>query len=215
MKHEIGYSIVLILALATSLCRSEGVNQGAAPGGELAASERTKATAGEPYTIDPCSLVLAPHSGDKLVDREIGRLQGEVHSAAEPSRALERLGWMFIAKARASFDSGFYKLAEQCALCLDTRQPESCEALLLRGHALHNLNRFREAEPLARELVAKRGLAFDLGLLGDILMERGRLNEAAEAYQKMIDLKPDLHSYARGAHLRWLKGNLSRALELI
>jgi len=215
MKQELAYSIFLILALATSLCRSEDVKQGAAPGCDLAGRGKAKATAGVTPATDPCLLVLTPHSGDGLVDREIIRLQGEVPLATEPSQTLERLGWMFVAKARGSFDSAFYKLAEQCALCLDTRHPGSCEALLLRGHALHNLNRFREAEPLARELVAKRGVAFDLGLLGDILMERGRLNEAAEAYQKMIDFKPDLHSYARGAHVRWLKGNLSGALELM
>ena len=118
-------------------------------------------------------------------------------------------------KARESFDSGFYKLAEQCAVCLDSRQPGSPEGMLLRGHALQNQHRFREAEPLARELIAKRGLSFDYGLLGDVLMEQGQLAEATHAYQMMIDVRPDLHSYARGAHIRWLKGNLTGAVELM
>src|SRR2546426_726233 len=71
------------------------------------------------------------------------------------------------------------------------------------------------AEPLARELVAKRGLPVDYGLLGDVLMEQGQLAEATDAYQRMIDLRPDLHSYARGAHIRWLKGDLTGAVELV
>ena len=83
----------------------------------------------------------------------------------------------------------------------------------MRGHVLDNLHRFKEAEVLARELVTRRGLAFDYGLLGDALMEQGRLDEAVAAYQKMADQKPDLQAYTRAAHIRWLKGDLAGALE--
>ena len=118
-----------------------------------------------------------------------------------------------MAKARESFDAGFYKLAEQCARCIEKRNPQSQEAMLLRGHVLHSLHRFKESETLARRLVQERGLSFDYGLLGDALMEQGRLNDAVEAYQLMINLKPDLHAYARAAHVRWLKGDLAGAID--
>ncbi len=165
--------------------------------------------------LDPISLVLAPHTGTGRVDREIIRLQSEVRAGKNLELSLERLGWSFVTKARESFDPGYYKLAEQCALALESRQPKSLDALLLRGHVLHNLHRFKEAEPLAQELVTQRGLPVDFGLLSDVLMEQGKLPEAIEACQKMVDLRPDLHSYARGAHLRWLKGNVQGAAELM
>src|SRR4029453_9543906 len=60
-----------------------------------------------------------------------------------------------------------------------------------------------------------REFVLDYGLLGDALMEQGRLSEAAAAYQKMIDLKPFYQSYTRAAHLRWLTGDLNGAIELI
>src|SRR5947207_15901771 len=123
-------------------------------------------------------IILAPQSGDGKVDREIARLQQAVRNATNPNLLIERLGWTFVAKARQSFDPGYYKLAEQCAVYLDSRQPGSREALLLRGHVLHNLHCFKAAEPLARDLATKRGLACDFGLLGDVLMEQGRLKEA-------------------------------------
>lgn len=167
------------------------------------------------YTPDACALALAPHKGKGKIDQEIIRLQSEVTKARAPKRALDRLGWLFVAKARVSYDPGFYKLAEQCAACLESKEDGSAEALLLRGHVLHNLHRFKEAEKVARKLVAARGLAFDHGLLGDLLMEQGRLNEAKESYQKMIDLKPCLQSYSRVAHMRWLKGDLPGALEMM
>src|SRR4029434_2659028 len=133
-------------------------------------------------------------------DREIAGIQQEIRSNAKPFQTtalLRVVGLSFAEKARESFDPGFYKLAEQCALCLESKQGESQQggqpadrplstpqsirsaALLLRGHALHNLHRFGEAEKIVRELVEKRGLAYDFGLLGDALIEQGKMGEAA------------------------------------
>jgi tetratricopeptide (TPR) repeat protein len=159
------------------------------------------------------AFVLTPQPGDSCTDREISRLQQQIRNGRNLQLGLEQLGWAFVAKARESFDPGFYKLAEQCARCIEKRNPKSQEAMLLRAHALQNLHRFRESETLARHLVQERGLSFDYGLLGDALMEQGKLNDAVEAYQRMMNLKPDLRAYARAAHIRWLKGDLFGAIE--
>src|SRR5437867_6288545 len=162
----------------------------------------------------PCDVALAPHPGESQIDKEIANLQREARRLPA-TRTLERLGWMLVSKARLSYDSGYYKLAEQCADCIQSKSPGSPEALLVRGHVLHNMHRFKEGEKIARELVSRRGGDFEYGLLGDDLMEQGRLLEAAEAYQTMADLKPGLQSYSRAAHLRWLKGDLEGAQELM
>src|SRR6185436_16494261 len=72
-----------------------------------------------------------------------------------------------------------------------------------------------EAETLARALVSTRERPFDYGVLGDVLIDQGKVREGAAAYQKMIDLRPDLQSYARAAHARWLTGDLNGAIELM
>jgi len=199
--------LLLIAVLISSIsCRAGDESKTTSPTGEAS------------YSSDPgspCAAALAPHSGNDRLDREIIQLQQEARRAADVSRLMEQLGWRFVAKARLSYDPGYYKLAEACARCIESRNPRSPEALLLRGHALHNLHRFQEAEALARELVTMRGSPFDYGLLGDALMEQGRLSQAVDAYQKMVDLKPNLQSYSRAAHVRWLKGDLKGALELI
>jgi len=164
---------------------------------------------------EPLALALAPHDGESPVDKDIRRFQDQVRRGQNRSAALERLGWAFVAKARTSFDSGFYKLAEACAKTLDSDSPGCAEALLLRGHVLQNLHEFKEAEVLARELVAKRGLSFDYGLLGATLMEQGRIEEAVTAYQSLVDIRPDLQSYSRIAHVRWLTGDLDGAIEMM
>src|SRR5215831_2121596 len=195
-----------------------------------------RASGGAPAMAAPCEIALATHSGDAKIDGEIARIQQEIRSNARPFQTaamIEKLGWSFVEKARESFDPGFYKLAEQCALCLESKQGESQQggqsadrplstpqsirsaALLLRGHALHNLHHFGEAEKIARELVETRGLAYDFGLLGDALIEQGKTDEAALAYQKMMDTRPGPQAYGRAAHLRWLKGDTEGARALM
>lgn len=207
---------LLLAAVLPTGCRPR------ADSGRPASHSNNQSSAFKPTSalaaLDPCTLVLAPHSGETKTDQEIFRLQKAIpvaSTAREAAALIERLGWMFVSKARSSFDPGFYKLAEQCAACLDSKQSGTAEALLLRGHVLQNLHRFKEAEPIAHRLVAERGAPFDFGLLGDVLMEQGRLGEAIDGYQKMIEMKPDAQGYARVAHVRWLKGDLDGALEVM
>ena len=159
-------------------------------------------------------IALSPHAGTGRLDRDIQTAQRRVREALDPRSFLEQLGWLYVAKARATCDQGFYKLAEQCAFALEVAQPKSPEAMLLRGHVLNSFHRFAEAETMARELVKQRVVPFDYGLLGDALMEQGRVGDAVDAYQRMIDLKPDLQSYSRVAYVRWLKGDLDGAIEI-
>ena len=176
-------------------------------------SEAAKIPANAAVFDNPLGLVLTPQTGEGRTDKEISQLQQRIREGRNVELWLDRLGWAFVAKARESFDPGFYKLAEQCALCIEKRNPQSQEAMLLRAHVLQNLHRFKESEALARLLVEQRGLSFDYGLLGDALMEQGKLSDAVEAYQQMMNLKPDLRAYARAAHMRWLKGDLEGAIE--
>ena len=164
---------------------------------------------------EPCAVALASQTAGDPIDRKISRLQEEARRTADPAPVLERLGWLFVSKARTTHDPGYFKLAEQVAVCMGSRDEKMPSALLLRGHVLHNLHRFKEAESVARELLILRQAPFDYGLLGDVLMEQGRLEQAAEAYQKMVDLKPGLHSYSRVAHLRWLKGDFAGAIPVM
>lgn len=165
-------------------------------------------------SVDPCAIALAPLEGQQA-DPEIARLQSRARTDSDPANSLAELGQRFILQARISNDPGFYKLAEQCALCLQAKYPNDPQALLLRGHVLHQLHRFKEAEAIARDLISRRGAVLDYGLLGDSLMEQGKLLEATGAYQKMMDLKPFYQSYVRAAHVRWLKGDLKGASTLM
>lgn len=177
----------------------------------------TVQSATEPALPKPCALALAPQTGTTALDQEITRWQQKARAekADQVNLSLEQLGWKYIEKARATYDPGYFKLAEACAECLSAKNSAALpEALLLRGHALHQMHNFKAAEPIARELVKARGLAFDHGLLGDVLMEQGKLKEAIAAYQEMMNQKPNLQAYSRAAHVRWLTGDVTGAAEI-
>jgi len=160
------------------------------------------------------SMMLVSQGGDDEIDRAIRSLQEQIRVKPEADEAIKRLGWKFVIKARLSCDPGYYRLAEACAQYVRARRDDDPDALLLEGHVLQSLHRFKEGERVARRLVEVRKESADFGLLGDQLMEQGRLGDATSAYQKMVDLRPDLESYMRVAHLRWLKGDLEGAIEV-
>lgn len=191
-------AFVAALALASTGCNT-------------AQSAPTKAVS------QPCALALAAQAGDTKLDQEIARWQTKSRAEKKDVRSvsLEQLGWKYIEKARATNDPGYFKLADACAACLQAEHEKPMpEALLLRGHALHQMHQFKAAEPVARELVKVRGLSFDHGLLGDVLMEQGRLKEAIAAYQEMMNQKPNAQAYSRAAHVRWLTGDNKGAIEV-
>ena len=157
-------------------------------------------------------LILTALTGDQPIDREIAGHQSKIAEQPESTALVERLGWAFVTKARLTNDPGFYKLAELCASRVLAAAPDESDALLLRGHILHALHRFHDAEAVAVALTSKREFVFDYALLGDVLMEQGKLDAAVDAYQKMVDLKPCLQTYSRVAHMRWLKGDLTGAI---
>jgi tetratricopeptide (TPR) repeat protein len=201
--------ICVLVGLGIGVRIQQSRNQGAPP--RLIETRLNPAPPGG----DPCGIALAPHHGNEKIDLEIERLQGEARSGANSAECMKRLGWAFITKARLSYDPGYYKLAEQCASCAQSKNAHDPDALLLQGHIFQSLHRFKEAERIARRLLTIRGEASDYGLLGDVLMEQGQLTDAAVAYQKMINARPDPQAYARVAHLRWLKGDLEGAIEVM
>ncbi len=169
-----------------------------------------------PTSLDE-RIILVPATGTEREDRDISLWQGRIAAASAAKQATagnyERLGWAFISKARRTLDAGYYKLAEKTADVMDARFGPTDEALLLRGHVYHNLHRFRDAEQVARRLVAHRGIAFDYALLSDALMEQGELAESVAACARMMALKPGVDAYSRAANLRWLTGDLPGAIE--
>lgn len=157
-------------------------------------------------------IILTPHDGSAVEDREIRRWQEKAGDAAAKVEVYERLGWAYVTKARRTLDAGFHTLAEKTTRVMDAQFGVTPAAQLLRGHVWHNLHRFREAEAIARALVAEHESAAGYALLSDVLVEQGKLTEGIAAVQRLNDLKPGVEAYTRIAHVRWLRGDLPGAV---
>lgn len=157
-------------------------------------------------------IILTPHHGEEREDREIVRWQEKAGRGDATAEAFEQLGWAYVAKARRTLDAGFYTLAEKTVDVLEAQFGARPESRLVRGHVWHNLHRFHAAERVARQLVTERGAPADWALLGDVLIEQGRLSEGIAALQRLMELKPGVEAHSRVAHVRWLKGDLAGAI---
>lgn len=188
-------------ALALAACLHCGAADGGVPQRPAAVS-----------STSALDIVLAPHEGTHALDERVRQQQARIARTQVRAAELERLGFLFVARARTLSDPGSYNLALKVAEAIEALEPGSHSALLLRGHALHSLHHFKEAELVARRLVQERGAPFDHGLLGDVLVDRGELQSAIDSYQRMMELRPDQHAYARAAHVRYLKGDLPGAI---
>jgi tetratricopeptide (TPR) repeat protein len=157
-------------------------------------------------------IVLAPHDGTAAEDAEIRHWQARAGTADATADVFERLGWAYVAKARRTLDAGFYALAAKTVEVAENRFSASARLRALRGHVLHNLHHFRAAELVARGLVMERGAPMDLALLSDVLIEQGKIGEGLRMLQRMVNAKPGPEAFARIAHVRWLKGDLTGAM---
>lgn len=165
--------------------------------------------------VNSCQITLIPHQGNLSSDLKIVDYQEKINAAKDALPYFENLAWAYIQKARESFDEGYYLLAQHTAYCMQSQDAGSLDAFLILGHVYHSRHEFKRAETIAQHLIDERGRWFDFALLGDVLMEQGRLEDAVEAYQKMMDQKPGPQAYSRAAHMRWLKGDLEGAIQLM
>ncbi|MFN2378412.1 MAG: tetratricopeptide repeat protein [Candidatus Binatia bacterium] len=205
---------LVLLALAVLL------TTGAVPTTFVSRTEDPSAATDRPLSRPPSLLAaaLAPDvaaSASNPLDARIADLQRALRRDGTASALLEALGWAFVHKARLSSDHGYHLLADRCARAMLDADPQSTAALLLRGHVLHSLHRFAEAKAVAADLVARRGSPLDHALHGDVLLDLGRLGEAARAYQRMMNRRPDSRAFARTAEVRILTGDLDGARQAL
>jgi tetratricopeptide (TPR) repeat protein len=126
------------------------------------------------------------------------------------------LGRAWVTKARETSDPGYFLNADACAEIALDLSPGDKRALDLRGMVLLNDHKFGDARDLARSMLdADHDNHLAWGTLSDALLELGDLEQADEAAQRMMDLKPSLPSYARVSYFQWLAGNTPSAVESI
>jgi tetratricopeptide (TPR) repeat protein len=136
--------------------------------------------------------------------------------AANPRQAdgYTRLGNAYLQKVRDRADTSYYPRIEAAFKRALARKPGDAGALA--GLGALALGRHHFEEGLSYGLRARRaapGVARIYGVIVDANVELGRYEAAARALQRMVDLKPNLASYARVSYYKELHADLDGALE--
>jgi tetratricopeptide (TPR) repeat protein len=169
-----------------------------------------------PPAVSPrtSATLLGPSGGGEALDSTIASLQARLRADADDWRAHADLGLAYLQKGRLTADPVWYTKAEGVLTrSLSLNDSENPRAVL--GMGVLSLARHEFADALewgrqAKALDPYESQAY--GVIGDALVELGRYAEAVRAFQEMIDLRPDLSSYARASYARELHGDVTGAI---
>lgn len=174
---------------------------------------------GTGVAVDPAarrtssSALLLPTANAGSLDGEIASLQQRLREIPDDWRGFAQLGLAYVAQARVTADPSLYPKAEGVLRRSLRLQPDEnvdgalgIGALDLARHdfaaALREGRRASDLNPYSADAY---------GVIGDALLELGRYDRAFEAFQTMVDTRPDLASYARVAYARELVGDVPGA----
>src|SRR5579883_1618039 len=149
-------------------------------------------------------------------DDQIAAYQLLIQSAPEDLHYQNRLAAAYIQKVRETTDFAYLDRASKILDHVIAADRHDYEALRLRSEIELERHNFARVAEDSRELTRLApGDPWNWGTLGDALIELGQYNAAAEAYQKMVTLRPDMSSYNRAAWFRFLAGDMPGAIEIM
>jgi len=169
------------------------------------------------HPVDPAisatfALSYAPAAGEV----EIRQAQEAVRAHPDQAAAYAGLARAFLSRRRETGDPALNGYAQDALLAAQARDPRDPAVMTVAILELADRHQFRDARDAARELVrAAPSDATGHLLEGDAALELGDYDGAEQAFQQALDLSLDLRTYSRGAYLRWLRGDVEGALELM
>src|SRR5215467_8239442 len=126
------------------------------------------------------------------------------------------LAGAYIQKMRETTDFAYIDRAARIVAHVLAAAPDNYEALRLRSEIGLERHQFAEVAEFSRQMTRiTPDDAWNWGTLGDALMELGQYDGAADAYQKMVSLRPDQSSYNRASYYRWVMGDAGGAIAIM
>jgi tetratricopeptide (TPR) repeat protein len=151
---------------------------------------------------------------ERSTDQAIARLQTRAGESEEGAEVLTQLGFAYLLKAREDGDPAFYSKADGVFTKALGMEPDGASGLLGASAVALARHDFQASLERADEALAVApGDPDAFAARGDALVELGRYEEGREAYQQMLDSRPDVNAYIRVAYLRELHGDIEGAIE--
>jgi tetratricopeptide (TPR) repeat protein len=169
----------------------------------------------------PMSATPAPAPGPSVkalpeTETTIAKLEDKLAAAPSDTQTIARLAAAYVQKGRETGEVANYVQAREMLAKAHKDHPESRDVTLALAWVSTVFHDFDTALSLAEGLVKADPKDADAhGVVSDSHLELGHYDQAIEAAQRMIDLRPNLASYSRGAQLRWVTGNARGAVFLM
>ncbi|MBK1834531.1 tetratricopeptide repeat protein [Roseibacillus ishigakijimensis] len=155
--------------------------------------------------LQPLSRILL------ILSAALTDLSGETITALE----LSARGNALMQEARNILSHDFSEAAAAYRAAL-AKDPNHLEGLLGMAWVANSNHDFAAGRKWAEKALARDSQAGDAhALLGDGAIELGRYEEAFTHYQAALDIRADLSTLSRSAHLLWLHGEDERAQEMM
>jgi tetratricopeptide (TPR) repeat protein len=159
------------------------------------------------------SLAAGTAFGVTNTDARIAEYQHAVKSDPSSAEKQNALAAAYIQKLRETGDGSYLERAGKVLDGVLARDSVNYEALRLRNEIALNLHQFAIVAEESRKLAAISPKdPRNWGTLGDALMEMGEYDQAADAYQQMVNVRPGLSSYNRVAFYRFVTGDAEGAI---
>ena len=155
---------------------------------------------------------LAPQTTAEVV----AKAQAEVRANPYDPTALDKLGLAYQQSARETGDPTYYTKSGEALRRALKLAPHDLIATSGLGSLALSRHRFRDALVLGRRAQAiSPTTARNYGVIGDALVELGRYREGVRAFDAMASTKPDVSSYSRIGHARYLIGDVPGAIDAL
>lgn len=165
----------------------------------------------EPRQVEASPNILDNSSEDP----RFRNVFASIEKSPESPAGYTTLAALFIKKARETGDFGLNAKAETAVKKALEIAPQDIQARKFQASLELTFHRFSEGLEMGKKLQQQfPSDPFVYGVLTDANVELGNYQEAVDAAQKMVDLKPNSNAYARVAHLRSLYGDHEGAVEM-
>jgi len=158
--------------------------------------------------------VAAPLPVDASPAEVLSALQARLTRGPQDWQSWAALGLAYVQTARRTGDPSFYPKARGALERSLSLKPGNAGGLIGMSSLAAARHDFAAALRWGRQAIGAAPYnAGAYGVAGDALIELGRYSEAFRTFQRMIDLRPDLSSYARASYARELQGDVTGAID--
>jgi tetratricopeptide (TPR) repeat protein len=191
--------LAMVMLVAGGIGVLRGGNQQATPSARLAGP----------------ALASQPVIEAGSVSTLISTLQARLRVVPEDWRSHADLGLAYVQQARVTADPSYYPKAEGVlSRSLQLKGTDNVGALMGMAVLAAARHDFAAALDWGRRAVRANPDSADArAVVGDALVELGRYDQAFRTFQRMIDLRPQMSTYARVSYAWELRGSFKGALE--